>query len=177
MKPPEIFETPRLRSRPPRMEDAEPIFESYAQDLDVVKYLIWRPHKNIGETRAFLRSILKISENSAKFPYVIDRKSDGKLLGMFEIRLDGHMADMGYVLAKTHWGQGYMTEATQAFVDWALAQSGIYRIWSICDIENLASAKVMEKVGMQREGILRRQIIHPNISDEPRDVYCYSIVK
>jgi hypothetical protein len=54
---------------------------------------------------------------------------------------------------------------------------GIFRVWALCDVDNLASARVMEKVGMQREGILRRWILHPNLSDEPRDVYCYSVVK
>lgn len=159
------------------MEDADKIFHSYTQDPEVVKYLTWRPHKSIEETRGFLQSILKRGQNETKFPYVIERKTDNHLLGMFEIRLDGQMADMGYVLAKPHWGKGYMTEAVKAFVEWGLTQDGIFRIWSICDTENPASAKVMEKAGMKCEGILRRRIIHPNVSDEPRDVYCYSIVK
>ena len=153
MKPPEIIETTRLRLRPPKMEDADKIFLGYAQDPEVVKYLTWHPHKNIEETRNFLESLLKIPENNTKFTYVIDRKPDGQLLGMFEIRLDGYMADVGYVLAKTYWRKGYMTEALKAFVDWGLAQSGIFRIWSICDIDNPGSARVMEKVGMKREGI------------------------
>lgn len=177
MQPPEIIETQRLRLRQPRMEDADTIFQSYTQDPEVVKYLTWRPHKNIEETRAFLGGILKRAENSTKFPYAIERKSDGQLLGMLEIRLDGHMADAGYVLAKAYWGKGYMTEALKAVVDRSLDQVAIYRFWSLCDVANPASARVMEKAGLKREGILLRRIIHPNISDEPRDVYCYSIVK
>ena len=62
-------------------------------------------------------------------------------------------------------------------MNWFLAQPEIFRIGSVCDVENPASARVMEKAGMQREGILRRWIIHPQMSDQPRDCYCYSIVK
>lgn len=177
MKPPEIFETPRLRLRLPEIEDAETIFKSYAQDLEVVKYLTWKPHKSVSETRGFLEYILQGIQEGKKFPYVIERKTDKLLLGMFEIRLEPPQADMGYVLARAHWGKGYMTEAVKAFVEWGLAQNGLARLWSICDIDNPASARVMEKAGMKREGLLPSEISHPNLSDEPRDVYCYSIVK
>ena len=70
-----------------------------------------------------------------------------------------------------------MTEAVKALVTWALQRPEIYRVWAVCDIDNKASARVMEKAGMQREGILRRWSIHPNVSNEPRDSYCYAILK
>ena len=53
-------------------------------------------------------------------------------------------------------GKGYITEAVKSIVDWAFKQQEIYRVWSVCDVDNIGSARVMEKVGMQREGILRR---------------------
>jgi RimJ/RimL family protein N-acetyltransferase len=96
---------------------------------------------------------------------------------MIAARVDGHKWELGYVLARGYWGRGYMTEALKALVNWAVQQSEIYRVWAVCDVDNLASARVMEKAGMRREGILRRWSIHPNVSDEPRDSYCYSIVK
>ena len=70
-----------------------------------------------------------------------------------------------------------MTEAVRAVVEWALSQPGIYRVWAVCDVDNAASAKVLEKVGMRCEGILRRWVIHPNIDAAPRDCYCYAIIK
>jgi len=72
---------------------------------------------------------------------------------------------------------GYMTEAVAGIIDWALKQESVYRVWAVCDVENLASAQVLEKAGMQREGILRRWTMHPNRSDEPRDCYCCAITK
>jgi RimJ/RimL family protein N-acetyltransferase len=70
-----------------------------------------------------------------------------------------------------------MTEAVKGLIAWALKQQHIYRIWAVCDVDNVASARVMEKAGMVREGTLRRWSVHPNISREPRDSYCYAIVK
>jgi [ribosomal protein S5]-alanine N-acetyltransferase len=177
MTPPEIIKTSRLTLRPPIMTDAEAIFAEYAQDAEVAKYMIWRPHKDVEETRDFVRRCINGWQEGASYPWIITLKEDGRLIGMIECRVKDHMMDMGYVLARLHWGQGYMSEVARPIVDWGLAQRGIFRIWAMCDVENPASARVMEKVGMQREGILRRWILHPNLSDEPRDVYCYSIVK
>jgi RimJ/RimL family protein N-acetyltransferase len=50
-------------------------------------------------------------------------------------------------------------------------------VWAVCDVKNIVSARVMEKVGMKREGTLRRGVLHPNINDEPRDCFIYAIVK
>jgi len=108
---------------------------------------------------------------------VIVRKSDHELVGMLELRIDHWRADLGYVIAQEYWGNGYATEVTKSVVEWALMQADIFRVWATCDVENPASARVLEKAGMQREGILRRFTVHPNISDEPRDSYCYSAVK
>ena len=177
MKPPEIFETERLRLRPPTMDDAEAIFVGYAQDEQVAKYMTWRPHKSIEETQDYLLHCLNEWQDGSAFPWVITRKENGQLIGVVELNIDKFMAAVGYVLARAYWGQGYMPEAVKAIVDWGLAQTGIFRIWALCDVENSASARVMEKVGMRREGILRRRTIHPNVSEEPRDVCCYSIVK
>ena len=70
-----------------------------------------------------------------------------------------------------------MTEALRAVADWALAQPGIWRIGDVCDVDNRASARVMEKAGMSCEGRLRRWGIHPCISPEPRDCLSYARVR
>jgi [ribosomal protein S5]-alanine N-acetyltransferase len=177
MRPPKIIETPRLMLRPPVAPDAEAIFNSYTQDAEVTKYLIWSPHENVEEACDFVRRCMLAWEDGSAFPWIITRKDDERLIGMIECRVKGFGMNIGYVLARAHWGRGYMPEAARAVVDWGLSQDGIFRVWALCDVDNFASARVMEKVGMRREGILRRCIIHPNVSDEPRDVYCYSIVK
>lgn len=177
MRPPETIKTSRLCLRPPTMEDAEAIFSRYAQDEAVTKYMTWHPHQSIEETRDYLRSCVEKWQRGSGFPWAITLKESQELIGMVEIRIDGFMADIGYVLASDYWGRGYMPEAVKAVVDWGLAQDGIFRVWAICDVENSASARVMEKSGMQREGLLRRRALHPNLSDEPRDAYVYAIVR
>lgn len=174
MKPPEIIETRRLRLRPPVSADATDIFEQYAQDSFVTKYMPWRPHKHIDETSEFLKRCAAVWNNASAFPWVLTRKEDGHLLGMIEIRVGEFKADLGYVLARPHWGRGYMPEAVEAVVEWALNSAGVFRVWAVCDIDNIASARVLEKVGMEKEGTLRRWILHPNVSNDPRDCFCYS---
>jgi len=68
-----------------------------------------------------------------------------------------------------------MTEALAEVARWALNREDIWRIGDVCDVENLASARVMEKAGMTPDGLLRRWTMHPNVSDEPRD--CFSFAK
>ena len=70
-----------------------------------------------------------------------------------------------------------MTEALSEVVRWGLGQPAIWRIGDVCDVDNLRSARVMEKAGMTREGVLRRWIAHPNISNEPRDCFVFAKVR
>jgi RimJ/RimL family protein N-acetyltransferase len=177
LKPPEIFDTSRLELRPPTLKDAQEIFESYAQDKIVTRYLQWEPHNSIEKTKKFLKRCITVWQAGTAFPWVITLKEKGTIVGMLELRIDGHRADIGYVLDRGHWDQGYASEAAQLVVDWTIAQPDIYRVWAVCDVDNHASARVLEKIGMQREGILRRWMFHPNADKKPRDCYSYSLVK
>jgi [ribosomal protein S5]-alanine N-acetyltransferase len=177
MRPPVTFDTPRLHLRPPVIEDAEGLFAAYMQDTEVTKYLTWRPHQSAEETRGFVQHCIARWPDGPSFPWVIVKREDGELLGMLEMRINEFKAEIGYVLARRFWVQGYMTEAVRALLDWAIAQPEIYRVWATCDVENIASARVLEKAGMQREGLLRRWIVHPNIGPEPRDSWCYARVR
>jgi [ribosomal protein S5]-alanine N-acetyltransferase len=67
-----------------------------------------------------------------------------------------------------------MTEAVQMISEHSLGLSGVYRVWAVCDVTNRASARVLEKAGLLCEGTLRRNVVHPNVSPEPRDVYLYA---
>ncbi|HEX8473522.1 MAG TPA: GNAT family N-acetyltransferase [Pyrinomonadaceae bacterium] len=177
MIPPEILYTERLILRIPRLSDAAAIFHLYAQDTEVTRHVVWRPHTNVQETEQYLTQCVAAWGINSHFSWVIALREDGQLLGMIELRINNFKADIGYVVARPFWGRGIATEAGRSVVEWALLQEGIYRVWALCDTENVASARVLEKVGMGREGLLRRNILHPNVSNEPRDSYCYAIVK
>ena len=70
-----------------------------------------------------------------------------------------------------------MGEAVSGLIQWAFAQPEIFRVWATCDVDNVASARLLESVGMQLEGTLCAWILHPNVSDTPRDCLCYAVVK
>ena len=94
-----------------------------------------------------------------------------------EARVTQRSIDIGYVLARPLWRRGLMSEAMGSLVQWALGHPEVYRIWAVCDVDNPASARVMEKAGMQYEGRMARYLIHPNVSDEPRDALLYAITR
>jgi ribosomal-protein-alanine N-acetyltransferase len=61
--------------------------------------------------------------------------------------------------------------------EWSFGATDDLRVWATCDVDNVASARLLERVGMEREGVLRQWLVHPNLSEAPRDCLCYSIVK
>ena len=174
---PDIFRTDRLALRPITMADAGPIFDSYAQDPDVTRFVIWQPHRSRSETEAYIGHCVTTPPDAAR-TYTLLGREDHVVRGALDLRRAGpHRLEFGYVLARAWWGQGLMTEALTAIVDWALAQPSIFRISAVCDVENFGSARVMEKAGLTREGLLRRWLVHPNISGEPRDCFIYARVR
>ncbi len=177
MKPPERFETSRLTLRPPESEDAESIFRNYAADRLVTRYLTWPPHETISDTHKFIKRCENVWLAGTAFPWVLCLKESKEVIGMIEVKITDHRADLGYVLARDFWEKGYATEAAKLIVEWAMAQPRIYRVGAVCDLDNHPSAHVLEKIGMHREGILRRWLFHPNVDKKPRDCYVYSIVK
>jgi [ribosomal protein S5]-alanine N-acetyltransferase len=171
---PDRFDSARLILRPIAAADAPSIFAAYAQDPEVVRFVIWRPHRTLADTEAYINGCISEPSDQSR-SYVLIARTDGQLLGAFALRQpEAHRLDCGYVLARPHWRRGLMTEALSEVADWAMRQGDIWRIGAVCDVENLASARVMEKSGLEREGILRRWLVHPNISPEPRDCFSYA---
>jgi ribosomal-protein-alanine N-acetyltransferase len=177
MKPPEQIETERLILRKPHMEDAPAVFAGWVQDPEVTYFLTWRPHENLIQTESMLKNAIAEWDGDARYPYMITLKESGNVIGMIDPRIEGHKVVIGYVMNRAHQGRGYMTESTRAVINWALQQPSIYRVYATTDVENVASQRVMEKAGMQREGLLRKYIVHPAMGDVPRDSYMYAIVK
>ena len=166
-----------MLARPAVVADAQIVFDDYARDPEVAKYMIWTPPRNVGETITFLQRCEQVWRYGTAFPWTLWRREDEAFAGMLEIRVGGSSVDIGYALARRWWRQGLMSEAVSAIIEWAFAQPSVHRVWATCDVENVASARLLERVGMEREGVLRRWIVHPNVSESPRDAFCYAIVK
>ncbi len=162
---------------PATVADAQAAFDSYTSDPLVPRYMTWKSHKNVAETRQFLQRCEDVWQKGTAYPWALWLKADGSFAGILEARVGQHSIDIGYALARRLWRQGLMSEAVGALLKWAMSQPEIYRVWAVCDAENLASARLLERVGMQLEGTLRRWLVHPNVAESPRDCLCYAIVK
>jgi RimJ/RimL family protein N-acetyltransferase len=174
---PERFETARLLLRPIARGDALAIFAGYAQDPEVVRFVMWHPHRSLADTEAYISDCLAAPAGESR-TYALLARAEGRLVGSFALRRpQPHRLDCGYVLARPHWGHGLMTEALSEVAGWAMRQDDIWRICAVCDVENRASARVMEKAGLAREGILRRWLVHPNVSAQPRDCFSYALTR
>jgi RimJ/RimL family protein N-acetyltransferase len=169
--------TERLRLRPPTLGDAEQIFARYGQDPEVSRYMSWTPHRSIDDTLAFLRRIVSDNADGRSSGFLVFARDSGELLGSVGGAIDGHRMQFGYCLARDTWGKGIATEATRAFISAVKGLPSIWRIQAYCDVENPASARVLEKVGLKLEGTLRRFLVMPNLGEKPRDVFLYAKVR
>jgi [ribosomal protein S5]-alanine N-acetyltransferase len=177
MFPPKQFSTERLFFRPPKKRDATAIFESWSSDPEVCKFLAWSPHKTIKDTYKFIKFSQHARDYTEEFIWLIFLHNETNPIGSISIRPNKFRVEIGYVLGRQFWGNGYMTEAVTYLSNMTLAVPEVYRVWAVCDVDNIASARVLEKSGMLREGLLRAWSIHPSISNFPRDCWCYSKIK
>ena len=158
MTEPVALETPQLVLRELRDDDVSAV-HAYASAAEVVRYLDWGPNAP-EDTMRFLAAARAAREAIPRTAYhlAIALKATGRLIGgcRIEIRNAANGAgDLGYVLGRPHWGHGYATEATRALVGFGFESLALHRIWATCDVRNAASARVLEKLGMKREGQLR----------------------
>ena len=141
------LETDRLRLRKVCADDAQAIFENWASDDEVTKYITWNTHKSIEDTERILNIWLKEYENEPCYRYGIERKSDGVLMGMIDV-VGFHHGNpvIGYCSGRAYWNHGYMTEALRAVVD-ELFADGYETIVIEAIRENIGSNRVIEKAG------------------------------
>jgi RimJ/RimL family protein N-acetyltransferase len=171
----ERLETERLLLRRPRAEDARLIFDRYASDPQVTRYLSWRRHHSIEDTEIFVAFSDSEWQRWGCGPYLAFSRADGSLLGSTGLAFEStEVASTGYVFARDAWGRGYATESLLAMIDLA-RNAGLRRLYAICHIDHRASSRVMEKGGLTREGVLRRHTVFPNISPLACDVLSYAI--
>jgi ribosomal-protein-alanine N-acetyltransferase len=161
--------TARLRLRAPRPGDARVAFERWAQDALVLRYLGWRPHVEVEQTRQQLDWDTARWMKKSAFTWLLLPRGDPAPVGQVQLvpqSLSGpcHHLRLGYLLARSHQGRGLMREA-------------VWRVDALCDVENLASARLLQSLGLQCEGRLARHALHPNAGAQPRDVWCYAAVR
>ena len=172
----ELF-TDRLMLRPPRLEDAAMAFQRYASDPIVTHFLHRKIHRTVDETAAFLSQRINAIASSGGGRWAICLKGDDSIWGSIAASIDGHVADVGYLLSPQLWGKGLMTEALKAVVSELWNHDALWRIQATCHIDNLASARVLENCGFEREGLMRRLTVMPQISKIPQDCYLFALTR
>ncbi|MEB3327887.1 MAG: GNAT family N-acetyltransferase [Candidatus Sericytochromatia bacterium] len=155
--------TPRLALRALTLADAPAIF-AYAQDPEVSRYTLWEPHRTEADSEAFLRDYVfpRYAEGLPE-PYGVTLRGDDRVMGTvgcFAVTRDRRTMELAYALARPLWGQGLVVEAARAVLDQVFATFPVERLQCRCKVENVASARVMEKLGLQREGVLRSALHH-----------------
>lgn len=172
---PKQFATVRLSLAPPVKADRETIFNQWASDPAVTRFVAWPTAQTSEDLNGFLARAERGWAEGSEFTWLIAEKSSHETIGAVSVRIQGHKAELGYVLRARSWNNGYMTEILRAIAPRCLAIPSIFRISAVCDVENIASARVMEKAGLSREGILRAWTRHPQAGPQPRDCWSYSL--
>lgn len=151
------LETDRLVLRRIVPEDLDSIFE-YASDPEVARFTSWSAHLSIENSRAFLTYVMEQYEGSKIAPWGVEYRRDNKMIGtcgFMDWIVRNARAEIGYALSRQYWNQGLATEALRAVIDFGFREMRLNRIQGRCVVENIASARVMEKAGMKMEGVLR----------------------
>ena len=173
---PPVLETERLRLRGIRMRDAKDIYE-WSSDPEVAEYVLWEAHRSVGETRDYIRYIRGLYRRGLPSSWGVELKSEGKVIGTIGLMSyfpEHRSAEVGYSFGKAWWHHGYAPEALSALLDFLFEKMKLNRVEAQCDVRNGPSARVMEKSGMRREGLLRQRVINKG---SPVDVYLYAVLR
>ncbi|MGE0592809.1 MAG: GNAT family N-acetyltransferase [Vicinamibacterales bacterium] len=164
-----LRETRRLLLRPPLRADAQEIFERYASDPAVTRYLSWPTHATHDDTSAFIDFSNAEWSRWPAGPYLVFSRQTGALLGSTGLAFETtYRASTGYVFARDAWGKGYATEALRAMVELA-REAGVHRLHAHAHLDHVASRRVLEKGEFVFEGVLRGHTVFPNLGPAPPD--------
>lgn len=139
--------TERLVLRKVNIKDIEPMFNNWASDPEVTKYVTWLPHQNIGITEMIVKEWIKGDKNPRTIRYMITIKGANEPIGSIDVvdYVNG-VPEIGYCLSKKHWNKGYMTEACKALIKY-IFNIGFTKIVIEADVRNIGSNRVIEKCG------------------------------
>ena len=154
----------RLLLRPFRFDDVDDVF-AYATDPEWGRHLpVPVPYTRPDAEEFVARCILADPENRLEWAVVHEGTVSG---GVTLITQLPGTAELGYSIARPLWGQGLTTEGAQAVIAYGFEELGLTRIQAYADIRNAGSWRVMEKLGMQREGLLRsNRVVHGERTDD-----------
>lgn len=171
------IETERLILRRFTLDDAQQMYDNWACDPVVTRYLTWPPHENVEGTRYVLNLWLtEYANNPDSYNWAITLRDSGEVIGsigLLHFDEKNQKAEAGYCMGRQWWGSGIMTEALHGVLDYAFRTIGLHRVQARHDTHNPASGRVMQKAGMSFEGIDRQSSLKHG---EFRDCARYAIL-
>jgi RimJ/RimL family protein N-acetyltransferase len=174
------LETTRLILRKFTVSDFA-VAHSYVNCKENLVYIVWGPNSE-EQTRAFISRAIKEAEGNNPIKdhiYAVTLKDSGKLIGSCEIAVkEGNEASLGWMLHRDYWKQGYGTEVGKTLLQFGFEELDLHRIIARCDAENYGSYRVMEKIGMRREGLfIEGRRAHKMSDRQYSDELSYAITK
>jgi ribosomal-protein-alanine N-acetyltransferase len=166
----------RLSLRRFRADDAADMF-AYTSDDEVTKFLSWNSHKTVSDAARYIEQILTAYDSGDWPAWGIEVVSESKLVGAISLRNYSSVhkqAELSYVMNRAYGGRGIMTEAVARVIEYCFVDLKLERVEARCMADNIASERVMQKVGMTQEGTLRR---HQFIKGRFHDFKVYSILR
>ncbi len=157
---PPVLETSRLYLRKMLKRDSADMYE-YSCRGEVTRYLLWDIHPNEGYTHRYLTYLQSRYRAGDFYDWAVVVREQNKMIGtcgFTRLNVESNSAEIGYVLNPNFWGMGIAPEAVRAVMDFGFRELGLHRIEARYMIENVRSRRVMEKLGMQFEGISREAI-------------------
>jgi Acetyltransferases, including N-acetylases of ribosomal proteins len=160
--------TARLRLRPFADDDADALVALHSNAY-VLRYWDAPPWTEPARAERFIAACRQLADEGSGARLAMDRLSDRAFLGWCSLTRWNpvfHSASLGYCLEESAWGQGYATEAARALLLWAYGTLDLNRVQAETDTRNVASARVLEKLGFVREGTLREDcVVNGDVSD------------
>ena len=172
------LETARLVLRRTSVSDAEQMYNNWASDPEVTRYLVWQTHADIEETKGILSGWDEKYKNPDFYHWGIVEKESEQIIGTIgthNLREKHYAVELGYCLSRTQWGKGYMSEAVAEVIKFLFETVGFNRISAVFNENNAGSGRVMQKCGMLSEGTQRQA----QLTKEGKfcDIHWYAIVK
>lgn len=174
--PAPVLQSARLRLRPFEEADAEALFSLHTS-AKVLAYWDAPPWREPGRAERFIASCRQMEQTGTGARLAVDRLSDGTFIGWCALNSwnpEYASTSLGYCFDDAAWGHGYATEAAGALLTWAFDTLELNRVQAETDTRNLASARVLEKLGFSREGTLRENCV---VEGEVSDSWVYGLIK
>ena len=175
MLDPTFFQTPRLLLQRPTDSDLPILFQTVCSDPSVTRFVGWPRHVTIEDTKAFLAFSDSEWSRWPLGPLLIKSRENGSLIGTTGLAFETpYRASTGFVLSRSAWGSGLASESLTAVAKIA-HRLGVQRLYALCHVDHVASIRVLERCRFNREGILSKYLVFPNLeTTAAQDVCCYA---